>query len=533
MGARYARGARKSLAATLSGQWLAGLVLAEALPGQVRLVAYLRLSVAKLSEEDHLKALQRQLSTCQALAKKMGGVIVAVYCDMARSADSWKGNRPEFLKMVEALPSYDGLVGSEFFRVARDNADVGPLCQLYAEPGNQHLLFAVPDRPYDPRTLEGRAAMQAEAARGLGELAEASKRQTNRHKQLKEAGRYVGHRPFGITGADNDQILEAEARHLRAAAHDVLAGKTVAALTAEWLEAGIVGTNGQPMTRQTLRDLLLSPRIVGYLVVKPKKGEAARPLHERIYVSEETGLKVFSQVPPILALPDLDEHGNLVPDLDTWAAVVETLKSRGKAAKGTSRKGKKALYLCSGLCWCLACGQPMNGQWVKARNAHVYRCDKGCGTISGPGLDDYVSELMVKLWSERAVAVMTEPEPFAQQAELDAWQADLAQNLADFKARKVTLSEKNENHAAIMAELAPIQDAWNVWNRANVSPVSTTALDRWNASTSVHTRRAMLHAELERIDIAKSLVRGPQQVDSSRVKPLFLGAPAGASAQLT
>jgi DNA invertase Pin-like site-specific DNA recombinase len=526
MGARYARGTRKDLSATLSGVWLANLELAESKPGQLRLVAYLRLSVAKLSEEDHLKALQRQLATCQALAKKMGGTIVAVYCDMARTADSWKGTRPEFLKMVEALPSYDGLVGAQFFRVARDNEDVGPLCRLYAEPGNSRLLFSVPDRDYDPRTLTGRAAMQAEAARGLGELAEASDRQAKRHAQLREAGRYVGHRPFGITGPDNDEVLEEEAQHLRKAALDVVAGKNVPDILRDWQEAGVVGTNGQPMTRQTIRDLLLTPRIVGYLVVKPKRGETAKPLHERFYVSEQTGEKVRSQVPPILALPELDEDGNLVPDLKLWNAVVETLRSRGQAAKGTSRKGKKALYLCSGLCWALKCGQPMNGQWVKANNAHVYRCDDGCTSISGPGLDAYVSAVMETLWTEQAVAVVKEPEPFAQQADLDYWLAAKAQNAADFRARKISLSEKNENHADIMAELAPIQEAWMAWNKSNVRPVSTTALDRWQAATSVHVKRAMLHAELERIDIAKSFKRGPQGVDASRVTLNYLGAQA-------
>lgn len=527
MGPRYARGIRKSLAATLSGQWLAGLVLDEAKPGQVRLVAYLRLSVAKLSEEDHLKALQRQLSICQDLAKKMGGVVVAVYCDMARSADTRKGSRPEFQAMLMDLANHDGLVGAKFDRVARDPEDIVALCQLYEL--NPQLTFGVPGKAYILSTTKGRSEAYGAATRGLDELAVMSERQADRHKQLKESGRYVGHRPFGITGADNDQLLESEARHLRKAAHDVVAGMKVATIVTEWAEAGIVGTNGQPMTRQTLRDLLLSPRTVGYLVVKPKRGEVARPLHERIYVSEETGLKVRSQVPPILALPERDEDGNLVPDLKLWDAVVETLKARGKTAKGTSRAGKKALYLCSGLCWCLACGQPMNGQWVKARNAHVYRCDKGCGTISGPGLDSYVSDLMVALWTERAVAVVAEPEPFVQQEDLDYWLATKAQNEAEFKARKIDLTAKNENHAAIMGELAPIQEAWSVWNKANVVPVSTTALERWNANTSVHRRRAMLQAELERIDIVKSLVRGPQQVDSSRVRPQFLGAQGAAS----
>jgi DNA invertase Pin-like site-specific DNA recombinase len=529
---RYGKTRRTDLSQTLSGIWLAGLVQQlqgmEAPSGQLAIAAYLRLSVAKLSEQDHLKALQRQFSICQGLAKAMGGTITMVWCDMARTADSWKGSRPQFQLMVQALPEYSGLVASEFFRVARDNEDVGPLCRLYAETGNEHLLFRVPDRDYDPRTLTGRAAMQAEAARGLGELAEASVRQEKRHRQLRDEGRYVGHRPFGITGDDNDQLYEPEAKYARQACLDVIAGKTVADIQREWLEAGVLGVNGVPMTRQTIRDLLLSPRMVGLLVVRPKKGEAPKPIHECFYVSSITGEKVRSQLPPIL----VDKKGK--PDDKTWQAVVEALRSRGKVSRGTSRKGKKAKYLLSGLCWCLACGEPMNGCWVAARKAHVYRCDKGCGTISGPGLDDYVTRLILTLWSERSEAVVPDSQAFPEQEALDYWRNDEQQVRAQYKARKLTLNQKNKDLVDIMEQLAPLEEAWMAWNKANVQPVATNSVDQWKqAPDKVHGRRLMLTGEIDRIEITKALVKGPQVVDETRVEVKLKGAPDAASAQLS
>jgi DNA invertase Pin-like site-specific DNA recombinase len=523
---RYSRRTKKDLSGTLSGVWLAKLreelEQVEADPDALRLVAYLRLSVAKLSEEDHLAALQRQYAACQRLAKGMGGTIVAVWCDMAKSADTRKGSRPEYQAMLLSLPQYGGLVVSKFDRCARDPEDIVTLIHLYEEhPG---LRFTCGQEELDLSSKEGRAKAYGYASKGLDELAVMAARQEDRHAALREQGRYVGHRPFGITGQDNDQLLKAEADWIHKAAHDVIAGKTVARVCAEWLEAGVVGVNGQPMTRQTIRDLLLSPRMVGLLVVRPKAGEDSRPLYEHYYVSQETGEKVYSQVPAIL-------------DEQTWQQVVEVLKSRGKANKGTSRKGKRAKYLCSGLCWCLECGQPMNGQWVQARNAHVYRCDKGCGTISGPGLDAHVEQLVLTLWSERAVAVVSEPEPFSQQEDLDYWTEQLEENRRAFQARQINLNEKNQNHADIMVELAPIQEAWSVWNKANVKPVTTNAVERWNAAVlpggapEVHKRRQMLQVELERLDISKSLVRGPQQVDAGRVTPRWRDDLGVASAQ--
>src|SRR4051812_40990466 len=107
---RYSRRMKKDLSGTLSGVWLANLRAeleqVEAVPGALVLVAYLRLSVAKLSEEDHLAALQRQYASCQRLAKGMGGTIVAVWCDMAKSADTRKGSRPEYQDMLLSLPKY-------------------------------------------------------------------------------------------------------------------------------------------------------------------------------------------------------------------------------------------------------------------------------------------------------------------------------------------------------------------------------------------------------------------------------------------
>jgi site-specific DNA recombinase len=505
---RYTKRPAKDLSQTPSGVWLGSLAFEEALPGQLRLIAYLRLSVEKLSAQDHLLGLQRQWATCLKLAQKLGGVVVAVRADIAKSADTRKGARPEFQALLTDLATYDGLVGAHFWRVARDPEDVTQLVRIYES--HPDLKFATPQEALDLSTPMGRAAAYGAASKGLEDLAIMSERQADRHAQLRENGRYVGSKMFGVTGADNDQEDKAQADLIRKAAKEVLQGKAVWEVQREWAALGIVSPKGSAMSRSVIRNILLSPRICGYLVHRPKvrPGEKTPPRWQWT-VTDEKGQLVKSQVPAILTEP-------------VWRALITELSGRGERQREAVQT--RASYVLSGLCWALTCGEPMRGQWVKSKGYHVYRCVKGCCTISGPLLDKYVGDLLTALWTERAEPVVPDAQPFTGQADLDHWTAELAQVDRLYTARAISLEEKLSTKRAIESQLAPLQKAWADWNRATAAPAPRHTVDQWleaQAQGDTPAMRRMARAELERVDIAKASHPGRKGLEPARVDPVW------------
>jgi site-specific DNA recombinase len=506
---RYSKRPAKDLSQTPSGKWLASLTFSEPAPGQLRLIAYLRLSVEKLSEADHLLALQRQWQTCLTLAKKLGGVVVAVRCDMAKSADTRKGARPEFQALLLEIGQYDGLVGSHFFRVARDPEDVTTLIGVFEN--HPDLRFATPQERLDLSTPMGRAAAYGASSRGLDELAVMSERISDWHEQLRESGRYIGPKMFGVQGANHDQENRAEADLIRKAAKEILAGKSTADVQKEWERAGVVSPRGNIMNRGTIRNMLLSPRIVGLLVHKPKvrRGDPMPPIHEWTVLDEE-GQSLRSQVPAILDEP-------------TWKALIAEMSGRGERQQRIAVKSR-ASYILSGLCWGTVCGEAMNGQYVNTKGHHDYRCARGCCNISGPLLDDYVGDLLTALWTERSVAVVPEAQPFTQQADLEHWQAELAEVAVLYQAKGCSLTEKLKSEREIRAELEPLEKAWAEWNRSQAVPAPRHTVDQWEqakAKKDIPAMRRMARAELERIDIAKASRKGLQGLEAGRVTPVW------------
>lgn len=520
---RYAKGPKKDPALTLSGLWLAGLTFATAEPGQLGLVAYLRLSVEKLSETDHLKALQRQWATCQTLAKKLGGVIVAVRADIAKSADTRKGARPEFQALLVDLPSHDGLVGSHFWRVARDPEDVTDLVRVYE--ANPDLKFATPQEALNLATPMGRAAAYGAASKGLEDLAIMSERQCDRHAQLRADGRYVGPRMFGVCGDDNDQEEKGEADRLRLAAVDILQGKAVWEIQREWEAAGVLSPRGTAMSRSSIRNMLLSPRMMGYLVHKPqvRPGEARPPRWEWTIPGDDHR-PARSQVPAILAQGEEDDSQDVREAL--WRALIVELSGRGERQR--ARVNTRATYVLSGLCWGMVCGEPMNGQWVKSKGHHIYRCLKGCCSVHGPNLDQHIRDLLLYLWSERAEAVVPDTQPFLQQAEKAHWEAELENVDRLYKAREMSLEEKLSTKRDIESQLVPVQQAWAEWVRATAAPAPVHTTDQWlkaEAKGDISAMRRMARAELRRVEVSKA--QGHHRgFEAGRVNPVWRPASA-------
>jgi hypothetical protein len=135
-----------------------------------------------------------------------------------------------------------------------------------------------------------------------------------------------------------------------------------------------------------------------------------------------------------------------------------------------------------------------------------------------------VGDLLTALWTERAVVVTPETQPFLQQADLDHWQAELEQVDQLYQARAISLQEKLETKRTVNQELAPLQKAWAEWNRTQAAPAPRHTVDQWEqakAKKDIPAMRRMARAELERVDISKASHPGQKGLQTDRVDPVW------------
>jgi len=333
------------------------------------------------------------------------------------------------------------------------------------------------------------------------EAEQAAKRQRGRHAQRREAGKVAGsHRPFGLTrdrlGIDSD-----EQAIIRRACEDLLAGKPVHQIKREWDAAGIMATTGKPWGRSSLRNMLMSPRMAGYIVRKPA-GDPV-PRHTWIALSEVTGQPIRAQ------------HGPIVPEA-MWEAVVAELD--GRAEPQRVRPANVARYLLSGLVVCgrPGCGQPMRGMWVKAKGRHVYACAAGCTTVHGPLTDEHVTDLLLAHWA-RSPALDVEPERFPQADAVEALEARLAALTAKFAEDQLDVDGFATGRAAVLAKLEPLKRQQRAWERTQVTAKPMGTVDQWEAA-ELDGRRLMARRELVRVVVMPGQ-RGRRPFDPKRLRP--------------
>jgi len=481
----------------------------------MKFAKYRRMSEEKLEPEDQALAMLRQDEDNEYLARSNGATETVDFCDPDISAYKRNVWRPAFEKMLEELPKMDGLVAYDLDRLTRDPAVLERLIAIYER--NPHLRFYTmsPDE-MDLSTEQGRETARYAVLAARKESRRNSERQVRRHKQRREMGKLSGgYRPFGVA-EDRRSLNMTEVALIRQAATDLLSGKAIYAIVDEWNALGVMTAGGKPFSRTVLRNMLLSPRMAGYLVQHPAprdEGVPAKPRHQWIAVSEKTGKPLMANLPPILADDPADA-------LALWQLVCEELAGRRKPQ--SFRPGNRAKYLLSGLVVCGVCAGPMRGMWVKAKDRHNYACSDGCVSVHGPELDTYVSSVMLDHWSNAPTIVpAVEPFPFAEEVldladRSDALEVAFATgrfavaggDKADEVARYLAAKE------AVMSLLRPLLKQQREWQRAHVAPVAVNTLDVWSGADVAH-RRVMIRRELQRV-VVNRVPRGRRPFDPAR-----------------
>ncbi|MBP1135645.1 DNA invertase Pin-like site-specific DNA recombinase [Arthrobacter sp. PvP023] len=352
--------------------------------------------------------IQRQEEACREYAARNDMDVMEVFSDNATSAFSGRA-RPAYAAMLDRLRSReaDAVLCWRMDRLHRrpiELEEYADICQG-KRADKPILTYAVTaGGEIDLSTADGllRAGIMGQVAR----FESATKRDRARAKaqQLASEGRWTGgRRPFGWDVVDGRLVLNPrEAEALAAAHEDVLAGRSLGAIIAQWNDQGwdgqpLLTTAALPWAYAQLRQALLRPRNAGLYEFR---GE----------------ILSRDQIPPIVSE-------------SVWRAVKTILEMPERRRS----QSNKAAHLLSGIALC-HCGEAVRSATVYGRadpvtgdkQKHtVYRCPaKGSGHV---GKREEFVDLVVEMWAFRSMAqaYRAEPESSVSRAERTSITAEL------------------------------------------------------------------------------------------------------------
>lgn len=346
----------------------------------------------------------RQLEDCQALADKLGWPVVKCFDDNDISAYSGK-RRPGFEGMLEAMKEgqFDALLCWHTDRLYRNMKDLERVIEL-ADAGRIEIR-TVQGGTLDLSTSAGRMVARILGSVARQESEHSSERRKRANIQRATSGAWVAaRRPFGYTMTGDP--LEPEAAAIRAAASDVLSGKSIRAVVREWNEQGLQTTgSATAWTGPMVRRLLVNPRY------------AALVVHQGKVVGPGTWT-------PIL---DEDTHHGLVAYLGDSTRI--------------NKVGFERKYQGTGVYRCGVCGATAVAYSASGGKKNAYICPHRHVRRQRDALDEYVSAVVVDRLSQPDAAELSHA--------LDS-SGDV--DVARLHAQKAALQARLEELAALFAE---------------------------------------------------------------------------------
>lgn len=340
--------------------------------------AYARIS---LDDENDRLGVERQRKDVTSLASSRGWEIYDYYVDNNISAYKRNIKRPEFERLIADLESgaIKGIVAYDIDRVTRQPLDLERIVRIYEDrPG---LLFATAQGSIDLSNSNG-----IFMARTLVNVANKSSADTSRRqkrKNLERAERGLPHgsrRPYGYM-ANQIDLHEEEAAHLREMAQKIMSGVSYREI-AYWLnESGYRTTEGALWHPITVRNTLARERYAGF---RTYEGVEYPGIWHPVFEREE------------------------------WEALRQVIRERKERV--TIRPNAKE-YLLTGYAVCGKCGHYLNGETKRDPAAtagknkdvekplrRVYNCrlhgttqrEAGCGGVvrNADALEHFVRELI-------------------------------------------------------------------------------------------------------------------------------------------
>jgi DNA invertase Pin-like site-specific DNA recombinase len=310
----------------------------------------------------------RQLKDCKALAKRLGWRVVATYTDNDISAFNG-ATRPGFEDLLAAVTAGDV-----------DAILCWHTDRLYRRIGDLERLVDIADAVQIRTVNAGDLDLSNSTGRMLARILGSVAQQESEHKgerrraanlQRAEAGawRADGNRPFGYT--QHGQPLEPEATAVRAAARDVLAGRSLRSICVEWNTRGLrtpkgARKGGVAWTNSQLRRVLTKP----------------------VYA----GLRVYTVDGKTVERPG---DWDALIDVDTWRGLVAFLADDSRRPSSSFERR----HMLSGVAVCGICGAPMYAAAPHGPDRpKIYACkpSKHCSRLAGP-LDELVESIVLAL----------------------------------------------------------------------------------------------------------------------------------------
>jgi DNA invertase Pin-like site-specific DNA recombinase len=320
----------------------------------VRAGIYCRISIAAIGDTTKTDDQER---ICRDLAARLGWEVTDIYSDPNQSA--WQANRKrkQWDRMLADVETgrINAIVTYHGDRLVRRHEDLSDLLRLAKLKG---VKLASPTGTRDLDSDDDQFVLEIEASMAKRESANTSRRRKMLYARMRREG-YS--RPGGKGGRafcfERDGVTHRprEAAIIRRAARAVLRGHSLGSVCAGLRAQGVLSTAGKPMSQNTLRRILLSPRTAGLMP---------------------------DGISPAAWKPVLDR--------ETWEMVCAVLA----AHKANPRAGRGALHLLSGIAVCGECGHALwAGHNGTKPGVVAYKCPRrGCHKVGRNAelLDAYV-----------------------------------------------------------------------------------------------------------------------------------------------
>jgi len=397
----------------------------------LRAVIYARIS--RDAQADGL-GVERQIEDCQTLAQRLGYNVVGVLEDNDISASTRsKKNRPAYNEMLALARAgqVDVILAYSNSRLTRRVREYLDLIDLVVKHGV--LIKTAVSGEHDLNTADGRAVALTLATWDQAEAERTSERVKRAKQQMADRGEYRGgRRPYGYEKG-GIKLRESEAKFIRQATHDVIAGRSLRGLVKEINEAGAKTSGGRPWTVVELRDVLTRPRNMGYL----SHGAVGRKGFE---ITSTKGIWE----------PIVDE--------DTWRAMFAVLTD---PSRRTTTSGE-AKWLGSGIYRCGVCGGVMRATRSGRYKKMNYRCQENSHILIGlEKTDEFVIGKLMELLDDPRLSEMlspSAPDLSAEREERSAQEALLLRFERDYAEGNITGAQLRAATERATAKIAELDD---------------------------------------------------------------------------
>jgi len=383
-----------------------------------------------------------QVTDCREWVESRGGKLVYIYDEPHTSAYKrrriklpdgsviWRVIRPVYAAMLQDLAKgiapngekLDGVICPDLDRLTRDPRDLEDSIDVVTR---KHRPIVDLSGALDLNTTSGQTNARVIVAFKNAQSADTARRVTRKHVALQREGIPTGgHRPFGWLD-DKRTLHPVEAPLLQEAVKEILTGRALRSICADWNRAGVTTARGKQWRATNLKAVLRNPRMAGYRMVT-------------IQNTDETNGETLSR--HVVTLKDAKDN----PVIGQWERMItpktweELTALIGEAPERGDGNNTRA-YLGTGTLRCGNCDCSVRATKApksagKPEGFFWYTClskgEGGCGgvKIHGWDTDKFLKSLAIEYYKEEAAAreASAEPAPWLKEGELKMVIEDLA-----------------------------------------------------------------------------------------------------------